>query len=245
MTESDHGRWSEDLAAYALGALEPEAAAALERHTAGCERCRAELRWLTPAVQALSESVERIEPPPELRPRLLAEVEADVRGDVEPDRAAAAGGERARRGALARLRRSRPLGLRPAVGIAALVLVVAAVGGYAIGTGIGGDSEGGATTVVTGKAPGITAKMVSEGDSGTLRLANVQPLPEDKVLQAWVQRDGEVEPVRALFVPDRSGRASTQLPDMEGIEVVMVTAEPKGGSDAPTSAPIVTVAVPG
>jgi hypothetical protein len=31
---------------------------------------------------------------------------------------------------------------------------------------------------------------------------------------------------------------------MEGVEVVMVTAEPKGGSESPTSSPLVTIAVP-
>ena len=39
-----------------LGALEPEEAAELERHAESCERCRSEMRWLTPAVEALPES---------------------------------------------------------------------------------------------------------------------------------------------------------------------------------------------
>ena len=42
------------------GALEPGEAAELERHVEGCERCREEIRWLTPAVNALPESVERL-----------------------------------------------------------------------------------------------------------------------------------------------------------------------------------------
>ena len=33
------------------------------------------------------------------------------------------------------------------------------------------------------------------------------------------------------------------IPDMHGVEAVMVTSEPEGGSEAPTSAPIVIVAV--
>ena len=57
---SDHGSWSEDLPAYLLGALEPGRAAELERHLEGCERCRAEARWLTPAVATLPESVPRL-----------------------------------------------------------------------------------------------------------------------------------------------------------------------------------------
>ncbi|HEU4393660.1 MAG TPA: anti-sigma factor [Solirubrobacterales bacterium] len=226
MTETDHDRYSEDIAAYMLGALGPERAEALELHAEGCERCRAQLRWLTPAVQAISEGVERVEPSPRLRARLLAEVEADAPATAtEPRRA-----------------RFRLPALRPALGFAALLLVAAAVLGYALG---GGSEEGGGTrTIVTGKAPGVTAKMVSEGEAGTLRLDNVDQLPDGKVLEAWVRRDGEVEPVRALFVPDHEGRASTQLPSMDGVEVVMVTAEPKGGSEAPTGEPLITIPVP-
>ncbi len=43
MNATDHNRWKEDLAAYMLGALEPDEAAELERHLEGCERCRAEM----------------------------------------------------------------------------------------------------------------------------------------------------------------------------------------------------------
>lgn len=227
MSEIEHNGWSEDIAAYALGALEAERAEELKHHLEGCERCRAELRWLMPAVRALPESVERVEPPQQLRARLMAEVEADADAAVTERRSA----------------RIRLPGLRPAIGFAALALVVATVIGYAIGGG--SDGDGGTTTITAGKAPGVTAKMVDEGDGGTLRLANVHDLPGGKVLEAWVRREGEVESVQGLFVPDHEGRASTQLPDMSGVEVVMVTAEPRGGSEEPTSPPIVTLPIPG
>jgi anti-sigma-K factor RskA len=237
MSETDHERWSEDLAAYALGALAPAEAAALKSHLEGCERCRAELRWLEPAAGALPESVERIEPPPRLRARLMAEVEAESRAAER--RAAPGAGHRL--AAWLRGSGSAPVALRPAVGLAALALVVAALLGYAIG---GDSGEGGSeSTIVAGQAFGVTATMVDEGDGGTLRLANVHQLPDGKVLEAWVQRDGEVEAVPALFAPDHGGRASTQLPPMDGVEAVMVTAEPKGGSEKPTGEPLITIAV--
>jgi anti-sigma-K factor RskA len=245
MTETNHQRWSEDLAAYMLGALEPERATELERHAEGCERCRAEIRWLTPALDALPEGIERLQPPPELRSRLMAEVRADAGPGVRGSERSAQPGLLDRAADWLRDLGSGPMGLRPVAGVAVAVLVVAAVAGFAIGGGIGSGSDGGETsTVVAGQAPGVTAKMIREGDRGTLHLANVRKLPSDRVLEAWLQRDGEVEPVRALFVPDREGQASTELPDMKGVEVVMVTTEPTGGSKAPTSAPIVTVQVP-
>ncbi len=244
MTESNHERWNEEVAAYMLGALEPAEAAELERHAEGCERCQAEIRWLTPAINALPEGVERLQPPRELRERVMAEVRFDAAPEEVFADDPAATGLFGRAGAWLRELGSGPMGLRPVVGFAAAVLVVAAVAGFAIGGGIGSDEGAQTSTVVTGEAPGVTAKMISEGDSGTLHLDNVKQLPSDRVLEAWVQRDGEVEPVEALFVPDREGKASTELPDMDGVEVVMVTTEPEGGSKSPTSSPIVTIAVP-
>ena len=245
MNETNHEHWQEDVAAYMLGALDPGRAAELERHLEGCERCRAQVRWLTPALNALPQSVERQEPPRELRASLMAEVRADAR-QAGSEHAVAAGGPLHRAGAWLRDLGSGPMGLRPVVGFAAAVLVVVAVAGYAIGGGIGGgdDGSGAADTVVAGKPPGVTAKVVMKGDGAALHLANVNDVPSERVLEAWVQRDGEVEAVRALFVPDHEGRASTTIADMEGVEVVMVTTEPPGGSAAPTSSPIVTVPIP-
>lgn len=220
MSTNDHSRWSEELAAYALGALEPGEAAAFERHLEGCERCRGDLRWLQPAVQSLPEAVERRQPPPRLRESLMAEVRADVRPVKKP-----------------RYRWS----WRPAVAFAAIVLLAAAVAGYEVGKG-GGGGEGVSTVVA--HEHGITVKMVREGSGGELQLANVHQLPPKKVLEAWVRREGEVEPVPALFVPDREGRAETTIADMSGVDTVMVTAEPRGGSKEPTSPPIVTMSVP-
>jgi anti-sigma-K factor RskA len=238
MNGADHERhWSDDVAAYLLGALEPEEAAELEAHIEGCERCRSRLRWLAPAIRSLPESVERVEPPRELRERLMEEVRVDARAAE----AAATASDRARPRPPGWARRLR-LGWRPLAGLAALALVAVAVAGYEIGSE---DSGGGPTmTVVAGHAPGVTAKMVGEGDGGTLRLAHVRPLPQGRVLQAWVRRDGEVEAVPALFVPDRTGHASTTIADMQGVDTVMVTTEPSGGSRAPTSAPLVTMSIP-
>lgn len=234
MSANDHSRWSEDLAAYMLGALEPGEATALERHLAECERCREELRWLTPAVQSLPEAVERQELPPRLRENLMAEVRADAR-----QARGEAGGER--RSWLPEWLQGR--GLRVATGFAVVALVVAAAAGYEIGKG--GSGEGGGASTLSSRQPdGITVTMVREGDGGTLKLAHVHQTAPGKVLEAWVRREGQVEAVPALFAPDRGGRAETTIADMSGVDTVMVTEEPQGGSKAPTSPPIVTMSVP-
>ncbi|MFN8163230.1 MAG: anti-sigma factor [Solirubrobacterales bacterium] len=211
----------------------------------GCERCRSEMRWLSPAVRVLPEGVERLQAPPALRRRVMIEVRADAHAaDVEAR--PVEGGFRHRvAGWLSGLGSGSP-GWRPIAGlaaVAAVILAVAAVAGYKLGSeGSGG--SGGTSTIVAGHAPGVTAKMVREGDGGTLRLAHVHRLPSDRVLEAWVRREGRVEAVAALFVPDREGHASTTIADMKGVDAVMVTAEPTGGSEEPTSAPLITIPVP-
>lgn len=229
MSENGHERHRDELAAYLLGALEPGEAAELERHLAGCEECRTELEWLRPAVQLLPESVERVEPPRELRGRLMEQVrsEAEIASAPRP---------------AARGRGIRSWSLRPVAGLAALVLIVAAVAAYAISDS--GPGGGDVTTVVAGHSPEVTAEMVRDGESGTLHLANLHQLPRDKVLQAWVQRGERVESAKTLFVPNQDGTASATIDGMNGVTTVMVTAEPRGGSVQPTSAPIVSVAIP-
>lgn len=225
MNADDHNRWSEDLAAFMLGALDGDEAAEFERHLEGCERCREEMSWLEPAVQTLPEAVERQEPPRQLRAALMAEVRDDAR------EATAQPAPARRRGWL----------LKPAMGFAVVALLVAGVVGYEVGNG-GSDGGGGASTLER-QVGSLTVKMVQEGDSGTLQLSGVDQLPPDKVLEAWVQREGEVEAVPALFVPNSDGQAETRIADMNGVEVVMVTEEPQGGSEAPTSKPIMTMSV--
>ncbi len=234
MSANEHERRRDELAAYLLDALEPGEAAELERHLAGCGECRTELEWLRPAVHLLPESVERVEPPSELRASLMEQVraEADAAHAAEP---APAGAPSSRRG-------RRSWGLRPLAGLAALALVVAGVAAYAIGNG--GSGDGGTTTVVAGKSPGVTAEMVRDGEAGTLHMANLRQLPRDEVLQAWVERDGQVESAKTLFVPNADGTASATIDDMDGVTTVMVTAEPRGGSVQPTGEPLVSVSMP-
>jgi anti-sigma-K factor RskA len=231
MNETEHDRRRDDIAAYLLGALEPGEAAELERHIAGCPECEQELQRLRPAVRVLPETVEQVEAPAALRGRLMEQVRSEAAGSQAAPAARPASASRWR------------FGLRPAAGLAALALVVAAIGGYAISdSGSGGGPK--TTTVVTGHSPGVTAEMVREGETGTLRLANLHQLPAGKVLQAWVQRGEQVVSAKALFVPNSDGTATATIDGMHGVNTVMVTAEPRGGSVQPTSKPIVSVAIP-
>jgi hypothetical protein len=72
-------------------------------------------------------------------------------------------------------------------------------------------------------------------------------LPEPKrgrVYQVWLKRDGHApEPTAALFTPRRDGSATANVGDVNGVDKVMVSSEPRGGSPAPTTAPILVATV--
>jgi anti-sigma-K factor RskA len=235
MNGSGHNRWSEDLAAYMLGALSSSEAAEFERHLEGCEHCQGEVRWFEPAVHTLPESVERQDPPPRLRTALMAEVRADVQEEGGRDERSSFLPDFLRGGFGSR-------GLRLVTGLAVIAFAIAAVAGFEIGKS--GSGQGGGATTLSASEHGIDVKMVREGEGGTLHLANVHQLPPGKVLEAWVRREGTVESVPALMVPDRKGEAETSIASMKGVDTVMVTEEPQGGSEAPTSPAIVTMSVP-
>ena len=215
MNGDEHGYWQEDLAAYALGALDPERAHAVEAHLAGCERCRADLRWLEPAVDVLAESVAQVSPPPRLRDELLAITSGEARR-AEP------GGGRGWRAWV----------LRPVTALAATAIVAAGVAGYALrGEDEGGEPVAFQTTPAAGNAMAVLDR---HGDSGTLQLTNLPPVEGSGVYQVWIAEDDAVEPSSA-FRPDPDGEATATIPSgLDGADAVMVTREPERGRTTPT-----------
>jgi anti-sigma-K factor RskA len=223
-----HEAYREDLAAYALGALDEREAAELEAHLAECEACRIELRWLEPAVDLLPRSVEQLEPPADLRNRLMATVRAEAR-DASP-----AGTE-------AGVRRRRPwrtMIWRPATaGAATGLLVAGGVAGYLVHQP--SDSSSVVAARGVSSAPGSPAGMLERSDgSAILTMSNLPALPADDVYEVWVERDGALEP-SSLFVPRRDRTAEAAVPDgLDDADAVLVTREPRGGSRQPTSPPL-------
>jgi anti-sigma-K factor RskA len=227
----EHKSWRADLVAYLLGSLEDDERAAVEQHLEGCEACREELRWLQPAVDLLPESVAQVEPPPQLRERLLAEVSADP--DAAPARHAPErkpAGRGLWRGFL----------LRPATGFAVLALAAAAVIGYTLNDGGSGPQT---TTVRAQGAGSLRATLERSGDSGTLKLTGLAQAPSARVYQAWVQEPGgRIDAVGSLFDARHNGTANVSLErHLDRAKVVMVTAEPRRGSSQPTSPPLISV----
>jgi hypothetical protein len=150
--------------------------------------------------------------------------------EVVPDRAPAPAPRRGRR---------RPLSglfLRPATGLAAMALIAAGLGGYALR---GGDE----TVTESTRQAGVVATLEHEDDSGTLQLAGLDQLDGRHVFQAWIERDGAIAP-SSLFAAQSDGTASAAIPSgLGGADRVMVTVEPRGGSRAPSTVPLVSVPV--
>lgn len=238
MNESGHERWQDDVATYMLGALEPDEVAALERHLERCDLCREQMRWLRPAVRALPEGVERLEPPVGLRDRVLGEAEVaprssaplrDLRGRV-----------RSWLGGFG----SRGRGGRPVVAATLSLLALAAVvvASYLIGAK-SGDFEPPTQVYRSVEGSPVSGVVTREGARAVLKLEHVHELEDGKVLEAWVLRGEAVEAVPALFVPNGDGEAWTTIDGMRDVDAVLVTEEPAGGSVTATSDPLVEVPI--
>jgi anti-sigma-K factor RskA len=243
MSANDHDPRLEEAVAFALGSLDPGQIDDFKEHLKTCKRCQEELRWLAPAVRALPEAVEPQTPPPALKARLMAEVRADaeaeerrVKAEQRRERAEAGGGVSAWLGGL----RIGNLTWKPIAGLALVILVVAGGIGYAVGNG-GGNDNTHTWELKAEENDGIAATVVREGERGEIHLAGLKQLPKGKVLEAWVEREGKVEPVPALFAPDKAGNASTTIENLEDVSLVMVTREPEGGSKTPSEEPFVAV----
>jgi len=243
VNENAHQPYEDDLSAYLLGALPVDEAQALERHMDGCERCRERERWLRSAVDLLPSSVEQVQPPPELRERLMA----TVRAEAEAERAAAEGAATDAGARTSSRREHKPsvwqrlFGQRPlAVGLATAFIVVAGVAGFLIGSNDGGGGR--STTTVIQAATG-NASLERKGDSGTLIVDRLAPRPR-KVYQAWIARAGKNPEPAGVFDVRADGRGSAHIREgLNDADEVLVTPEPPGGSPQPTANPVVRIRV--
>lgn len=221
----------DDLAAYALGALDGREERSVAKHVGRCERCAAEVRErLAPAVAVLAESVEQVEPPDTLRQSLMATVHEEAAAGPAAEASPPAPARRSARGFL----------MRPAAGLAAVALGVAGVAGYVIADGQGEDAETVPISDASGDAGG---QLVLEDGSATLQMHGMDQLSKGSVYQVWVAGPEGVKP-SATFLPHQDGTATAALPEAaDDLTEVMVTAEDGPGRTQPTMPPIIDVRV--
>ena len=228
-----------DAGAYVLGALEPAEAQAFAAHLSSCRRCAEDVASLQPASDLLAHTATEGEMPGELRQRIMRQ----VRSEAELLSAAGAGADR-----VARRRRWLPDKLRsPRLAGAAGSLALAC--GIALGivlAGGGGGPAGQTIHALMANVPaGASAELVRSAGRAELVVSGLPQPPQGRIYQVWIQgASGPPRPTDALFSVSRAGDGRTDVPGgLRGVRRVMVTAEPLGGSQHPTRAPIIVATI--
>ena len=229
---TDHGEMLDTAGAWVLGALDEDEAWRFSAHLDVCAACRDEVARLRVAADALPLTAPPIEPPPGLKERLMAIVEAEA---AEP-----APRERGRRES-AVLGWLRGLATRPGLAAAAasLLLLVGAGVGFAVRGGGEASPRVVAMTADPVKARGARAELVQTDNGVEVRVSGMPAPPPGRVYQVWLQRSGQSPEPDAVFTVDRAGRGAVGvLGKTSGADTVLVTDEPQGGSTVPSRQPV-------
>lgn len=258
--DSIHGGHTQDgdihdlVGAYALGAVEAEERLLFEAHLVDCPDCRRELAELSEVVVALSAGLE-VEPPARVRDAVLAQVAAEASPTAEAGATAEAGPTAEVR----ELHQVDTAASRPSWSTRRWLAGLAAAAAIALGAVAVSvwwpDSE----------TPQLAAEQVLEAadaehfdeEVGQARVTVVHsaqlqrsvlvthdmpPAPEGHDYQIWyVHADGTA--VSAGLMPREDSDQVTLLLEGEpsGAVAVGVSIEPLGGSEEPTTEPIVAV----
>ncbi len=228
--------------AYALGALSPSESVRFEDHLAECDSCVQETRGFTETVSLLGTAAAGT-PPAELRGRVLEEVARTRQLAPAPERLPAP-----RRG-----RWSWGLGLVLAACVAVMVALGAVVVDQVRQVGDLRENERQIAAVLSDPSAdyttaepmeGVSVTVVHSESSGRLVFsAHGLERLEDEDYQLWLTRDdGSVYSAGVLSV-DESGFVLPVLaaPQDEATGGVAVTVEPEGGSEQPTSDPLMAM----
>jgi hypothetical protein len=235
----DHEQWADSVGAYVLRALEPDEYERFEAHLAQCPRCRDDVADLRVAADALPVSVPLVSPPPGLKSRIMATVNSEAE-------LLAAAGQRAdepvspRRGDS----RGRLLAwlMRPSVALACALVLIA--GGGLTGVLLTGGDDG-RTVVAQTQSPEADVRLEIEDGGSTLVAKNMPSPPSGRIYQVWLKRPGkDPEPTSVLWSTRGDGSAEVAVPgSLEGVEAVLVTDEPPGGSEVPSKPPVITARI--
>ncbi len=231
----DYERFEELKEAYVLGALPEEERDEFERYLAAHPERQAEVDELGAFANLLAISPQQQEPPPELRRRVMEVVEAEA----SPRRAR-------RRPIFAGLREY--LDARTITLGAAAMLVVGLLSWNVLLQNQVQDLSGqveeaqaeGRTIELEGTwaQQGASAEVAAIDENRVILVAeNMPSVPEDRTCQIWVIHD-DVPTPSGLFDPEGNMTAAAVTTSIEKADAIAVTVEPAGGSEKPTSDPV-------
>jgi anti-sigma-K factor RskA len=210
----------------ALYALSPEEEEQVALHVAECERCRRRLREAEAVAASLAYAVPAVDPPPDLRARVLESVEPVVE-------AAAAGAQAPtppRRARIAWWPRFAAIAV-PALAVAVVGLVLWSVSLRSDLSSLHGDLQHARVARM-----GALGSVVTSSSGRSTLFASVPAAPAGKTYEAWVIH-GKVAVPAGIFQGGGKLQLVLTTPARPG-DVIAITVEPAGGTRQPTTAPI-------
>ncbi|MDQ5816133.1 MAG: anti-sigma factor [Actinomycetota bacterium] len=222
------------VAPYALGALPEDEIPAVRSHILTCEECTVEAEELSSIASGLTLTVAAEEPPAGFADRVFERLDQEAPSVAEPSR------WRGRR-------------FLPALGVAALLALTAIFGGAwldarndlrerdevvrALLASDGMELEG----------TGATGKMVPTDDGAIFAATGLEAPPDGETYQLWVMKGacGEDEKgpceIESVGTFDASGGPVVleTARSIDGFDQAAVTVEPDGGSNQPTTEPVI------
>lgn len=236
------------IGAYVLDAVNIEERRLVDAHLSECEVCRAEVRELSDVVFHLNDGFD-VAPPPQLRSQILnaiseVEVSAAAPADLSDFDAATATSSpkhTAGRG-----------GSRSIWGLAAAGML--AVGGWGIWQNVADDLspideviQAADAETFTMQYEGETLSVVASPslDRAVLQAGDLPTLDADETYQAWwVGADEQITSAGVISSGADLADLEVELEgDPEGGSAFALSVEPAGGSDQPTTVPIVVVSL--
>jgi anti-sigma-K factor RskA len=249
-----HGSDPHTLAGgYAMDAVPDSDRSRFERHLAGCEACRQEIRGLREATARLAAAT-AVQPPAALK-------EATLRAVARTRQLSPASSEdtTARRA----LRWWPGHRLRPATRLRlAVALAVALAAGVVIGVLAPGGRhlmdraelrDHAIAAVLDAPDATMLTAQVSTGGTATVVMshreralvfmaAHLRALPAGEGYELWLMRPGGARPAGMLPLPSRDGMVGPMVVSGLGAgDSVDLTVEPAGGAPRPTASPVLTL----
>lgn len=237
------------VGAFALDALDPVERDEFESHLSTCDTCRLETAELSATAARLGSVVE-LQPSPAMRARVL-------------DAVARTPQQRPNVVSLHERRSSRwtSRGLVAAAAVMAVVGAGVGIDQYqqnqdleatqqaqaqerALIADVLAAEDKVAYDSASGERPHLTVVASEEADAAVVSLRDLPALPEERNYQVWRFVDGKPQSAGVMDADDINRDTATMLMDDAAVaEAVAVTEEPAGGSEQPTSDPLVAVEI--
>jgi anti-sigma-K factor RskA len=236
---------------YALDALPPDELELFERHRQDCSACRVEVDEIRETLTRLGRAVE-VDPPTELKAQVMERIRSVRR---LPPPAEPSVPDRSQPSA----QRWRLWWPRLAVGVAAAMTVVVVVLASMLSDARSEvdhleAAEAQVSTLL--EAPDAElARATTDGATGTVVMARsldtavlvadgMEPAPDEQTYQLWYLADDGIRSA-GLLGPTRDGRIGPFSADeLENATALGITLEPEGGSEQPTTDPVMVIELP-